>query len=141
MKRKYFMGMGLLVLAGLPLTAGEHKVPQAPADYQSLKNPIEMNAGNVDRGKTLYHRKCKKCHGKDGDGHGPKSKTLDLKPMDWTKSGYLTKRSDGQLFWFTLTGGGDANSEMGAYGPGSDENMSKEDIWKIIAYMRKDFSK
>ncbi|MDH5716967.1 MAG: cytochrome c [Spirochaetia bacterium] len=128
---------GVMVLT-MPLFAED--TPTAPSEYQNLTNPIKGTKDEIERGETLYRRKCNKCHGKKGDGHGIASKNLETKPMDWSKPGYLKSRSDGQLFWFTKTGG-KPDSEMGGYGKGTDANLSDEEIWMLLAYIRHEFTK
>ena len=51
----------------------------------------------------------------------------------------MEDRKDGQLFWIIKAGSKD--TEMKAFGPGTDVNLSDEEMWKLVAYMRKAFTK
>ena len=42
----------------------------------------------IARGKVMYERKCKSCHGDDGLGHGPAAEFLKRKPVDLTLGVY-----------------------------------------------------
>ncbi len=42
--------------------------------------------GRPDRGKQLYRRYCKGCHGTQGDGNGENATWLDPKPRDFTSA-------------------------------------------------------
>jgi hypothetical protein len=48
----------------------------------------------------------------------------------------MKTRSDGQLFYQILMGGGD-RSAMPAMGPGSDAGWPEERIWKMVRYVRR----
>ena len=122
--------------------ADPHKTPVAPAKYLSMENPIDVDdleGRTLKKVKRLYKSKCKKCHGTDGDGKGSATEDMVLKPMDFTVPGYMESRKDGQLFWIISAGSKD--TEMKAFGPGTDVNLSDEEMWKLVAYMRKAFTK
>ena len=59
----------------------EWTVPESAA---KLKNPITDDSEVASVGKSLYAKHCKSCHGKSGEGDGPKSKELDDFPGDFT---------------------------------------------------------
>ncbi len=48
--------------------------PNTPEGYESaglnLKNPIELNTVNLEKGKAVYTKFCTPCHGEAGDGNG-----------------------------------------------------------------------
>ena len=121
--------------------AGPHQIPEAPADIQALENPIdwdELDKRSKKRVARMYKSKCKKCHGADGDGKGSASGEIVIKPTALSAPGYMDERSDGQLFWITRDGSPD--TEMKAYGPGSDTGLSEEEIWKLVSFMRENFT-
>ncbi len=124
-------------------TAGDYKppkLPDAPPEFQKMKNPFKPSQKKiVKEGEKIYKRKCKKCHGMKGDGKGSSAEDLEYEPTAFSKPGYLKKRSDGQLFWITMHGS--KGTDMEAFGPGTDVNLSEKDIWKIITFMRKKFQK
>ncbi|HHS84099.1 MAG TPA: c-type cytochrome [Gammaproteobacteria bacterium] len=121
--------------------AGGHEIPTAPDEYLKMENPYaEADEDVLKAAGKLYKRKCKKCHGSKGDGKGSSAADLEIKPPDFTKPGYLAGIKDGQLYWVLLKGGSE-EAEMEAYGPGTDANISEDDLWKLVTYIRTNFSK
>lgn len=144
-----FIGLGFFAatMASVPLaSAGDHKIPDAPADYQAMKNPIdytEFESVNDERflkkAAKVYERKCKKCHGTEGDGQGEAAAEIQIKPTAFNVPGYLAGRSDGQLLWITKYGSPD--TEMKPFGPDSEQvKYSDEELWAVIAVMRMKFT-
>ncbi len=124
------------------VNAGEHEIPTAPDEYLKMENPYagEADEDLLKSAGKLYKRKCKKCHGSKGDGKGSSAADLEIKPPDFTEPGYLAGIKDGQLYWVLLKGGSE-EAEMEAYGPGTDANISEDDLWKLVTYIRVNFSK
>jgi mono/diheme cytochrome c family protein len=141
--RMLILGLGAIALTlSTAQAAGPHKTPVAPAKYLSMENPIDADdlEGRVlKKVKRLYKSKCKKCHGTEGDGKGSAAEDIVLKPTSFIVPGYMEGRKDGQLFWIIKAGSKD--TEMKAFGPGTDVNLSDEEMWKLVAYMRKAFTK
>jgi mono/diheme cytochrome c family protein len=139
---KIFSTLAILGLVGFMATpaVASPPVPTAPAEYLEMENTFDVD--DVDKkwlkkaGK-IYKRKCKKCHGTEGDGQGTAAEDMVIKPTSFTAEGYMEGRKDGQLFWVIKNGITD--SEMKAFGPGSDVNLSEEEIWKVITFMRSAF--
>ena len=130
-------GIGVLA-AGLAVAA-DHKTPVAPQTYLAMKNPLKDTKDVVENGAKIYEKKCKKCHGEKGDGKGSAADKLDIKPVAFSAPGYLKGKSDGQLFFISEKGS--PNTDMDDFGPGSAANLSKDDLWSVISYMRKTFTK
>ncbi len=141
--------VGLIMILGLFMAVSArahekptHQIPDAPPDYLALKNPLsleELDKRSVRRAARLYKSKCKKCHGVDGDGHGPRVDELTTHPAAFSKPGYLKTRTDGQLFW--IIENGSPGTEMPAHGPGTRFNLSHDEIWKLILHLRANFTK
>ena len=116
------------------------KIATAPADYLAKTNPYAGDAESVEKAaKKIYKRKCKKCHGKSGDGHGPGAEDMDPMPTAFNAAGYMAGKKDGQLFWIIEKGS--KKTEMSAFGPGSETDLSEDDIWKLVTYIRKEYAK
>jgi cytochrome c len=130
---------GIGILAAGSAAAAEHKTPVAPKDYLAMKNPLKDTKDVVDNGAKIYEKKCKKCHGEKGDGKGSASEKLELKPASFSAPGFLKGQADGQLFFIAEKGS--PNTDMDDFGPGSAANLSKDDLWSVIAYIRKTFTK
>ncbi|OHC62025.1 MAG: hypothetical protein A2045_05730 [Rhodocyclales bacterium GWA2_65_20] len=133
------IAVGIGVMVSLPVFAADHSIPTAPKNYLDMKNPLKVNKAVLERGEQVYERKCKKCHGANGDGKGEASDKLTIKPASFSAPGYLKGRSDGQLFFITEKGS--PNTDMEAFGPGTETSLSKDDMWRVVAYIRKAFTK
>ncbi len=134
-----FLGIFSLNMVAI---AAEHTTPTAPADYLAMESPIDMEDVDEDmlkKTKRLYKSKCKKCHGMEGDGEGSAAEDIEIKPTAFNAEGYMAGKKDGQLFWMTKLGS--EGTEMEAFGPDSDAGLSEEKLWKLIAYMRSNFTK
>ena len=129
---------GAFLLTAGPVFAGEHKTPEAPADYQSKKAP-KASKKDLKSGEKTYDGKCKKCHGSTGDGKGSSADGLKVAPTAFNAPGYMKSKSDGQLYWITEKGS--KGTDMEAFGPGTDKNLSEKKIWQVISYMREEFTK
>ncbi len=144
-KRAAYLGLALLLglLAGDPAGAAEaHRIPDAPSEYLKMVNPVDLGALDKmarRRITRLYKNKCRKCHGTKGDGKGPNAELLQIKPAAFSNPGYLAGRQDGQLFWITMNGS--PGTDMVARGPGTRENLSQAEIWGLIAYLRRTFTR
>jgi cytochrome c len=136
------LGLGAVFLLISTAQADEsHQTPVAPAEYLEMESPIDLD--DVDdkfmkKVGRLYKSKCKKCHGEEGDGEGSAAADIVIKPTAFNAPGYLESREDGQLFWITKEGS--KGTEMKAFGPGTDVNLSDEEMWKLIAFMRVKFT-
>lgn len=127
------------IFIAVPLMAAEkHKTPTAPKEYMEMKNPFKADKDVMERAESVYMKKCKKCHGEKGDGKGSGAKDLEIKPTAYTKE-FLSKIPAGQLFWIIEKGS--ANTDMEAMGPGSETNISKDDMWKLVTYIYEKFGK
>lgn len=139
--------LSVLAAVGIAMFAasaysGPHVVPNAPAEFQGMKNPVEFDeldekaVKSVDR---MYQGKCKKCHGDEGGGDGSAAKDMLIKPTAFNAPGYFQKKSDGQLFWILKNGSPD--TEMKAFGPGTDNNLSDDEMWKLVGFIKAKFAK
>ena len=101
---------------------------KVPAEYNDMKNPTKASAEDINIGKTLYVQHCKSCHGKTGEGDGPKAEELDTFSGDFTMADFQAQ-TDGALFYKTKEG----RDEMPAFNKKLSED---EDVWLIVNYMR-----
>jgi putative heme-binding domain-containing protein len=92
-----------------------------PAQAQKATvNPLAGDANAITGGKNIYRGRCGVCHGIDAKGY----RGSDLTTGDWVHGG-----SDVQIFKTIQSGV--AGTEMPANG-----NMSEDEIWMVIAYLR-----
>ncbi len=132
----------ILFAATAAVAGGEHQIPKAPSGYLDMVSPVNYNEVDEDflkKAGKLYKRKCRKCHGVNGDGNGSKAEYFVIKPTAFNAPGYLAQRKDGQLFWIMMNGS--EGTEMVPVGPDSDVGLSEEKIWELIAYIRNRFGR
>lgn len=94
-----------------------------PADQKDLANPQSYNLSNVKKGKELYTKNCKSCHGDPG-----KNNVLPLvpPPVDIT-SERMQKNTEGELF-YKITNGRGAMPQFKA-------TISDDDRWRIVNFI------
>ncbi len=108
-----------------------------PPEYIEMKNPHpELAEANVKYFKKQLKVKCGRCHGEDGTGGTPESEGQEFPPRDFTDTEYMQTRTDGQLFYQILMGGGE-RCAMPAYGPESDHAWNEDKIWQMVTYLRR----
>lgn len=108
----------------------------APPEIANKSNPVELEESELRYYKRQWKGKCSRCHGSDGDGGGKNSGEQLVPPTDFTDAKHMQTRTDGQLFYQILMGGGD-RCAMPAFGPESDYAWSEEKIWHLVAYVRR----
>lgn len=123
----------------ISLKAADRVIPTAPEDYLSKENLLNKKSGDekakgIKKGASLYQSKCLKCHGESLDGKGKSAAGLTPPVPSFIEKEYLKNRKDGQLFWIIEKGS--MNTDMEAFGKGTNYNISDDDIWNIIAYLR-----
>jgi mono/diheme cytochrome c family protein len=106
-----------------------------PAEIAARENPVVLADDEVRFYKRQFKAKCARCHGKDGKGGGPESAEQEVPPRDLTDAAYMKTRSDGQLFYQILMGGGE-RCAMPAFGPESSHAWSEDKIWRMVAFVR-----
>jgi mono/diheme cytochrome c family protein len=94
---------------------------------RELTNPFQPTPENLTRGQYIYTNYCAVCHGAGGAGDGP------LIPKYPNPPAYQTDKSkalaDGNLFHVITMGRNNMPSHAG--------QVSTEDRWKVILYIRK----
>jgi mono/diheme cytochrome c family protein len=100
-----------------------------PAGASKEQNPIAETPEILQKGERLYRSKCQRCHGREGRGDGP-----DADPDK--PAGNLTDRiraafnPDGIVFYKVWNGR--SSPKMPAF----KSDISKEDAWTIVHYMK-----
>src|SRR6266404_2836065 len=90
------------VLLGCPAAQAQNpNFHNAPASAKEMKNPYEGQ--RLASEKPLYHLRCARCHGENGEGSGN---------IPALASGRAQSASDGELFWYITKG--DVNNGMPA---------------------------
>jgi mono/diheme cytochrome c family protein len=107
-----------------------------PPEVAALSNPVTLEEDEVRYYTRQFKGKCARCHSKDGTGKGDSAGDQKVPPANFTDAAYMTSRSDGQLYYQILAGGGEACA-MPAFGPGTDHSWSEDKIWHMVAYVRR----
>jgi mono/diheme cytochrome c family protein len=93
----------------------------------AIKNPFEPTEENLARGQQVFSNYCAVCHGATGAGDGP------LIPKYPNPPAYNTEKSkalaDGNMFHVITLG----RNNM----PSHAAQVSSDDRWKVILYIRK----
>jgi len=99
-----------------------------PAAAKKEINPTKANDETLVEAKILYAKHCKSCHGKTGEGDGPRAGDIDIEMPDLS-SEKCQSQSDGSLYYKTTVGRG----EM----PGFEKRISEDDDrWLLVNFMR-----
>jgi glucose/arabinose dehydrogenase len=112
----------ILVLALAPLfpqvRAQNSSFHNAPSSARDLKNPF---AGQkLASAQTIYHLRCARCHGENGEGSG------NIPALTTAK---VQSAQDGELFWYITKG--DVNNGMPAW-----DSLPERDRWRIVTYVK-----
>lgn len=107
-----------------------------PPEFASRKNPVAFEESELRYYQRQFKGKCARCHGKDGSGSGEQATAQEVPPTDFTDASYMRTRSDGQLFYQILMGGGE-RCAMPAFGPESDHAWTEDKIWHLVAFIRR----
>lgn len=124
----------MLLLAVFGFAAGANQMidffvnEYTPATF--LNNPILPDAESVAIGEHLYQQQCAVCHGDGGRGDGPAGMALSPRPADFG-DGHLSIHPDGDLYYWIRNG--IEGTPMPAFG----EQLSTEDTWHLVNYLRR----
>ena len=99
-----------------------------PASARRLQNPFSASEAAVKEGGELYAKRCKECHGVNGDGNGERASKLSTLPSDFTNSRHMNDQTDGELFWKITHG----RRPM----PGFQNKLTDEERWELVDYIR-----
>jgi hypothetical protein len=92
-------------------------------------NPLPITATLLRRGQQRFTINCAPCHGQLGDGNGITRKIGAMAVVANLHDKRMVSMTDGELFWVIANGRG---ALMPAYGA----NVTVEDRWAVVAYLR-----
>jgi mono/diheme cytochrome c family protein len=97
----------------------------------ALTYPPEI-PGSAIAGRGIYVIRCQGCHGATGQGDGPGSDVLEIRPADFTRDTLLAARNFEGAFQKIRTGGGGVHgSSMPAWGV----MLGDGDVWDLVSYI------
>src|SRR5882762_2735215 len=112
------MCAAVLRWGGPPVQAQNPNFHNAPASAKEMKNPYQGQRFASE--KPLYHLRCARCHGENGEGSGN---------IPALSSGRAQSASDGELFWYITKG--DVNNGMPSW-----STLPRQQRWQIVTYVR-----
>lgn len=122
--------------AGLLLPALGGARDDVPPEVAARKNPETLEGREVRYYTRQFKAKCSRCHGLDGKGRGDEAAEQAVSPADFTDAVFMATRSDGQLYYQILMGGGE-RCAMPSFGPESAHAWNDTKIWHMVAYVRR----
>lgn len=115
----------------------DHGHAEVPAGYWSAHLPAGAwtHPGLLARGKEIYAARCAVCHGDAGDGKGPATASLPLKPPDLRDTRMIDEMAGNYWFWRVSEGGVvEPFRSQGSIMPAWKDTLSVEDRWAVIVY-------
>jgi mono/diheme cytochrome c family protein len=106
-----------------------------PKEYEGAQSTVAPGTETTAAGARLYAAHCASCHGTNGMGNGEAGRSLSPSPA---LLAYMIRRPisvDEYLLWTVSDGGKAFGTEMPAF----KDKLAREDIWRVIAYMRAGF--
>jgi mono/diheme cytochrome c family protein len=94
----------------------------------------DWTASGLQEGKEIYMQRCQTCHGCSGNGLGTYAGTLSVTPADYKQEPFRSMPDD-QFFWHVSEG------LPGTVMPTWRLQLSEDQRWKVIAYIKQAFSK
>ncbi len=101
-----------------------------PADADTKKSPLAVDAKVLATGKNVFKDKCTKCHGPDGLGDGPDADPDHREDMDLTNPKRADRNSDGVIFYKV------SNGRRRPKMPVFKEELNETQIWSVVAYVQ-----
>jgi mono/diheme cytochrome c family protein len=99
-----------------------------PPTAREEKNPLTVDDTMLAAGKKLFAQKCQRCHGPEGKGDGPDADGDHVDHMDLTNPKNAEANPDGVVFYKVSQGRQDPRM------PAFEDQLSKEQIWTVVAY-------
>jgi mono/diheme cytochrome c family protein len=132
---RWSIGIAVWGLAVVALTAGAGARQSAtgwkiPENAAAEKNPLTVNDAVLTAGKRFFGMHCESCHGPQGKGDGPDADPNYKRAMDLTRADRASVNPDGVVFYKAWNGR--SSPKMPAFG----EDLPKEQVWAIVAYVQ-----
>ena len=97
---------------------------------KKMKSPVPSSPESIDKGKALFQKNCRFCHGAEAKGNGPMAPE-GTHPSDLTDEKWDRGSTDGEIFLVIRDGAG-PKFDM----KGFKSKLSETDMWNIVNYVR-----
>jgi mono/diheme cytochrome c family protein len=141
MRRCQILLSSILVLLPLAVGTAEYAKTASDADQQKstsgwtlppdaadTKSPLTVDDKVLAIGKKVFTDKCQKCHGPKGLGDGPDADPDHAEEMNLTNPKRADRNPDGVVFYKV------SNGRRSPKMPAFKDELSKEQIWSVVAY-------
>ena len=99
-----------------------------PPDAADTKSPLTVDDKVLAIGKKVFGDKCQKCHGQKGLGDGPDADPDHAEEMNLTNPKRAERNPDGVVFYKVM------NGRRSPKMPAFKDELSKEQVWSVVAY-------
>ena len=99
-----------------------------PPDAADTKSPLTVDDKVLAVGKKVFTDKCQKCHGQKGLGDGPDADPDHAEEMNLTNPKRAERNPDGVVFYKVM------NGRRSPKMPAFKDELSKEQVWSVVAY-------
>jgi mono/diheme cytochrome c family protein len=120
--------IGVLVCAWVAIAGAQN--PGGSDTGKKMKNPVPASPESIAKGKELFTKNCRFCHGADAKGNGPMAPE-GTHPSDLTDAKWDRGSTDGEIFLVIREGAG-PEMDMKGY----KSKMSETDIWNVVNFLR-----
>jgi mono/diheme cytochrome c family protein len=120
--------IGVLVCAWVAIAAAQN--PGGGDAGKKMKNPVPSSPESIAKGKELFTKNCRFCHGADAKGNGPMAPE-GTHPSDLTDATWDRGSTDGDIFLVIRDGAGPKMDMKGYRG-----KLSDTDIWNVVNFLR-----
>ncbi len=95
-----------------------------------VENPVAAMPESIAAGEAIYMKRCRACHGRDGQGGNPKDAGSKA-PPNLVDRATTFGPSDGEIFHVIRNGVGPA-FEMEPW----DDRLNETDTWNVVNFLR-----
>ena len=120
--------IGVIICVCVAMAAAQN--PGGSDSGKKMKNPVPSSPESIAKGKELFTKNCRFCHGADAKGNGPMAPE-GTHPSDLTDAKWDRGSTDGEIFLVIRDGAG-PKMDMKGY----KSKMSETDIWNVVNYLR-----
>ena len=120
--------LGVLICAWMAIASAQN--PGGSDAGKKMKNAVPASPESIAKGKELFTKNCRFCHGADAKGNGPMAPE-GTHPSDLTDAKWDRGSTDGEIFLVIREGAG-PKMDMKGY----KSKMSETDVWNVVDFLR-----